>query len=167
MNVILKPWDLEHEEQLTKISNQIDRTYLSNRIPYPYTRKDADWWITMSLESERASGIFRAIVCDGEYVGTISIERKSDVFSKDAEIGYYLIKEQSSKGIMTEAVRQICQIAWEELDIIRITGLVYEPNTASKKVLEKNGFVLEGIMKHAVCKSENIYDLCVYGKYRI
>lgn len=65
---------------------------------------------------------------------------------------------------MTEAARQICRLAFEALDIIRITGLVYEPNIASRRVLEKNGFTLEGIMKNAVVKDGNVYDLCVYGK---
>ena len=67
---------------------------------------------------------------------------------------------------MTEAVRQICETAFRELDIIRITGLVYEPNTASRKVLEKNGFAPEGVMKNAVIKNGNIYDLCIYGKLK-
>lgn len=63
-------------------------------------------------------------------------------------------------------VRQICEIAFKKLDIIRITWLVYEPNIASKKVLERNGFILEGIMKKAIIKNENIFDLCIYGKIK-
>jgi len=67
---------------------------------------------------------------------------------------------------MSEALRQICELAFQELDILRISGLVYEPNAASRRVLEKNGFVLEGTMKQAVIKDEKIYDLCVYGKIK-
>ena len=106
------------------------------------------------------------IVVDGKIVGTISVEQKEDVYQKDSEIGYYLLLEVYSKGIMTEAVRQICEIAFEKLDIIRITGVVYEPNIASRKVLEKKNFLLEGVMKKAVIKNNNIYDLCIYGKLK-
>ena len=67
---------------------------------------------------------------------------------------------------MTEAVRQICEAAFAELDIIRITGLVYAPNTASQRVLERNGFVKEGLQKNAVYKDGRIYDLCLYGKIK-
>ena len=67
---------------------------------------------------------------------------------------------------MTEAVGQICDIAFSSLDIIRITGLVYEPNSGSRRVLEKNGFLLEGTMKNAVVKEGRVYDLCVYGKLK-
>ncbi len=99
-------------------------------------------------------------------MGLFSVDQKSDVYGKDAEIGYLLHTEDWSKGIMTEAVREICGLAFAELDIIRITGLVYEPNVASRRVLEKNGFVLEGLMKNAVVKDGHIYNLCIYGKIK-
>ena len=99
-------------------------------------------------------------------VGNISVERKQDVYRQDAEIGYFLLTERWSKGIMTEAVRKICQEAFEQLDIIRITGLVYAPNIASRRVLEKNGFELEGVLKNGVLKNGAVYDLCIYGKQK-
>ncbi len=58
-------------------------------------------------------------------IGNISVEQKTDVHAQDGEIGYYLLTSEWSKGIMTDAVRQICEIAFSELSIIRITGLVY------------------------------------------
>ena len=61
---------------------------------------------------------------------------------------YYLLADYSGKGIMSEALRQICELAFQELDILRISGLVYEPNAASRRVLEKNGFVLELSLIH-------------------
>lgn len=108
-------------------------------------------------------GIFRSIVVDGAYVGTVSVERKNDEYARDGEIGYFLRTDLWSNGITTEAVRQICPIAFSELSILRITGLIYEPNTGSRRVLEKNGFVLEGIKRNAVCKGDRIYNLCIYG----
>ena len=46
------------------------------------------------------------------------------------------------------------------------SGLVYAPNTASQRVLEKNGFIREGVQKDAVYKNEKIYDLFLYGKLK-
>ncbi|MGL6201793.1 MAG: GNAT family N-acetyltransferase [Lachnospiraceae bacterium] len=132
-------------------------------MPLPYTIKDAIWWINMANEHDGKDGIFRLITVDDKIVGNISVEQKSDVFGKDAEIGYLIETESWSKGIATEAVKQICKIAFSELNIIRITGLVYESNIASRKVLEKNNFSLEGVMKNAVYKNDKIYNLCIYG----
>lgn len=162
----LLKWKLEDRETLALIANSVNRNFLSDRLPSPYTLEAADWWLNMVREHDGTDGLFRAISINGKIIGNISVEPKNDVYRKDAEIGYFLLEEYSSQGIMTDAVRQICELAFQELDIVRITGLVYEPNAASRKVLEKNGFVLEGIMKQAVYKNSNLYDLCVYGKYQ-
>ena len=166
MNIKLAKWTQEIKPELIKICNDVDRSYLSNRLPYPYTEESADWWVGMVSEHDGKDGVFRAIVADDNIVGNISVEQKSDVYCKDGEIGYLLLTDFWSKGIMTEAVRQICDIAFAELDIIRITGLVYAPNIASQRVLEKNGFVREGLQRNAVYKDGKVYDLCVYGKLK-
>lgn len=162
----LRKWTVNDKERLMAICNAADRSYLSGRIPFPYTEADADWWLKMVEGHDGKDGIFRSVSVDGMIVGNISVEQKSDVYGKDAEIGYLLITEKWSQGIMTEAVGQICDIAFSSLDIIRITGLVYEPNSGSRRVLEKNGFLLEGTMKNAVVKEGRVYDLCVYGKLK-
>lgn len=164
MKITLEKWKIEDADDLMKICNETDRTYLSNRLPYPYTEENADWWLNMVSEKEGKSGIFRSVRVDGEIVGNITVEQKEDVFVKDAELGYLLLPDMWSKGIMSEAVRRICEIAFKELDIVRITGQVYEPNAASRRILEKNGFELEGILKKAVFKEGKIWNLCVYGK---
>lgn len=164
MEITLEKWKIEDADDLMKICNETDRTYLSNRLPYPYTEENADWWLNMVSEKEGKSGIFRSVRVDGEIVGNITVEQKEDVFVKDAELGYLLLPRMWSRGIMSEAVRRICEIAFKELDIVRITGQVYEPNAASRRVLEKNGFELEGILKKAVFKEGKIWNLCVYGK---
>lgn len=166
MNIELKEWSLELEDELIRICNAVNRTYLSNRLPNPYTEKDAEFWLGMVTEREGKSGIYRAIYYNNELVGNISVEQAEDVYIKNGEIGYYVIDKYKSKGVMTEAIRQICELAFSKLDIIRISGAVYEPNIASRRVLEKNGFVSEGVRKSAVFKSSNIYNLCLYGKLK-
>jgi len=166
MKIELVKWSPALKQELIYICNSVDRTFLSNRLPYPYTEESADWWLGMVSEHDGKNGVFRAVAADGKVVGNISIEQKADVYCKDGEIGYLLMTDYWSKGIMTEAVRQVCEIAFSELDIIRITGLVYAPNTASQRVLEKNGFVQEGLQRNAVYKGGKVYDLCLYGKLK-
>lgn len=166
MNIELKKWSMDDKASLAKICNEVERNYLSNRVPFPYTEADAEWWLGVACKQEGKEGVFRSVSVDGEIVGNISVEKKADVYGQDGELGYFLVTKKWSKGIMTEAVRQICETAFMDLDIIRITGLVYEPNIASRRVLEKNGFTLEGIMKNAVVKGEAVYHLCIYGKLK-
>jgi ribosomal-protein-alanine N-acetyltransferase len=120
----------------------------------------------MVAEHDGKDSLYRAIVIDGIVAGTISIEPKADVMRKDAELGYFLLTEYWSQGIMTEATRQFCEIAFDELDIIRISSMVYSPNIASQRVLEQNGFVREGRQRNAIYKDGNFYDACLFGKLK-
>ena len=166
MEIVLRKWDMSLKDDLMRMCNNVDRTYLSGRMPEPYTDADAEWYLGMVAEHDGRDGLFRAVVVDGKVVGNISVEQKADVSCRDAELGYCLLTEYWSRGVMTEATRKMCEIAFEELDIIRITGMFYSPNVASQRVLEKNGFVYEGRQRNAIWKNGNVYDAVLYGKLK-
>ena len=154
----LRHWTLSDKMELTNLCNAVDRHYLSDRLPNPYTKKDAEEWLKMVSENEAITGIYWAIVCDGKLIGSISVEKKDD----DAEIGYMLLNEYSNKGIGTEAVRQVCSIAFKILSLEQITANVFQPNIASIRVLLKNGFKYKGAIPNAVIKDGYVYDLLIY-----
>lgn len=163
MDIRLIRWDASLKGDLVRICNGTDRAYLTNRVPDPYMEADADQWLEMVSKHDGVDGLYRAILADGQAVGNITIEQKSDVQCRDAELGYLLVKEKWRQGIMTEAARQICALAFDMLDIVRITSAVYSPNIASQRVLEKNGFVREGCQKKAIWKNGRLYDQYLYG----
>ena len=167
MNIILKQWTIEDKVELIALCNAVDRTYLSDRLPYPYSDADADWWIEMVELNEGKTGVFRAIVVDGRIVGSISVERDGNIRGR-GEIGYMLSTDYWSRGIATKAVSQICKIAFEKLSVDCIGAKVYESNTASVRVLEKNGFVYKRILDEPkLKKSEHdnllLFDLQSHG----
>ena len=159
IKIELKQWALSDAKELTSLCNAVNRRFLSDRLPNPYTEKDAEEWLKMVSENEAITGIYWAIVCDGKLIGSISVEKKDD----DAEIGYMLHNDYSNKGIGTEAVKQICPIAFKVLSLEQITANVFQPNIASIRVLLKNGFKYKSAIPNAVIKDGNDYDLLIYG----
>ena len=153
----LRHWTLSDKMELTNLCNAVDRHYLSDRLPNPYTEKDAEEWLKMVTDNNEINGIYRAIVCDGKLIGSISVEKKDD----DAEIGYMLLNEYKNKGIATEAVKQVCTIAFKVLSFEQITANVFQPNIASIRLL-KNGFKYKGTIPNAVIKDGNVSDLLIY-----
>ena len=143
MIVSLHTWSDNDRESLIVLCNAVDRTFLSDRLPYPYTEADADWWLGMVAENEGKEGAWRAIVMDGQIVGSISVERMAEDQRNVGSIGYMILTPFWSQGIGTEAVRQICGIA-------------------SARVLEKNGFQLEETKGGAVVKGGKTMDLRVF-----
>ena len=91
MDFKLKEWSVNDKSVLAKLCNEIDRKYLSNRIPYPYTEDDAIWWLNMVKKQEGKEGIFRAIIVDGKYVGSISVEKKSFALVGESSFFYSCI----------------------------------------------------------------------------
>ena len=161
----LRKWELSDAEALAESINKVDRKYLADRIPNPYTKADGEYFIKNMAQKQEADGegIFYAIEVDKKIVGNISIEKSSGLRSVVGVIGYYLIPEFYGRGIMTEAVKMICAEAFEKLDISRIEGTVFEPNIGSRRVLEKAGFELEGVLKDAFYKNGKLYNEYVYG----
>ena len=164
--MILRQWTTDDSKALSNLMNHADRSYLSNGLPYPYTDENAQWWLNMVAGKDEKDGLYRAVIVDGNIVGMVSLEKKSDVYEKDADISYLLMTEYWGRGITTQAVQKFCEEAFEKLDILRITGSVFGENEASKKVLTKAGFELEGIMRNAAYKNAKVMDLCHYGLYR-
>ena len=154
----LRHWTQADAMELTSLCNAVDRRFLSDRLPNPYTEKDAEEWLKTVSENEAVTGIYRAIVYDRKLIGSISVEKKDD----DAEIGYMLHNDYSNKGIGTEAVKQICSIAFKVLSLEQITANVFQPNIASIRVLQKNDFKYKGAIPNAVIKDGNVYDLLIY-----
>lgn len=163
MKVELRKWSLADKKELKELCNAVDRTYLSDRLPNPYTEDDADWWLNMVAKSEGINGTFRAVVMDGKIIGSVSVERKADIYRLDGELGFMLLKDYWNRGLMSQAVGQVCEIAIKELGLNRITANVFHPNLASQRILLKNGFEQEGTMRKAAKKGDKVYDMFIYG----
>ena len=104
MTIDLHKWTSADRESLMALCNAVDRTFLSDRLPYPYTEADADWWLGMVAENDGKEGVWRSIVLDGQIVGSISVERMADEQRNDGAIGYMILTPFWSQGIGTEAV---------------------------------------------------------------
>lgn len=163
--VALRKWELSDAASLAEMVGKIDRKYLSNRMPNPYTEADAEWFINEMAKKREAerTGVLSKIVVDGKAVGNISVEKMSGLRSGVGVIGYFITPEYCGKGIATQAVKLICDVAFNKLNLTRIEGSAFEPNIASRRVLEKAGFELEGVLKNSFCKNGKLYNECIYG----
>lgn len=168
MNFILRPWRREDVEDVLRYANndKIARN-LRNIFPYPYIRTDAEKFIESCVAADETRQMFRAIEAEGRAVGSIALSRGGDVYARTAELGYWLAEEFWGQGIMTQAVRQICEEGFELWDdLVRIYAEPFAHNTASRRVLEKAGFTLEGVLRRSVFKRNEVCDSCMYALLR-
>ena len=64
---------------------------------------------------------------------------------------------------MTDVVRAYVEYAFRELQVVRLTAHVFEMNAGSARVLEKNGFKLEGRFRKHLRKDSELLDARFYG----
>jgi RimJ/RimL family protein N-acetyltransferase len=67
---------------------------------------------------------------------------------------------------MTDAVGLFVPWAFGQFDLTRIYAHVFSYNVASTRVLEKAGFLREGLLRRAVIKEGQIIDEWLYARVR-
>lgn len=160
--VRLRPLRYADRERLTRLANNIKIwNNLRDMFPHPYTLEDADKFID-SVKPQEPQVTF-AIEYAFSFAGVIGLVLQPDVYRKSAEIGYWLGEPFWGKGITTTAVKLATQYAFDTLNLNRLYAGVFEGNEASKRVLEKCGYQLEGISKKAVFKKNKLIDEYRFG----
>ena len=160
----IRKWKLSDAEDLAlALSNKKVLDNLRDGLPYPYTKQDGTDYIQAMLSADETETFAFAITVDDKVIGSISVFRQENIHRRTAELGYYIAENYWGKGIMTEAVKQICEYVFKNSDIIRIYAEPFAYNTASCRVLEKANFQFEGTLKCNAVKNGKIIDMKMYA----
>ena len=152
----------KHIDRLAHLLNNRKISDWITTIPYPYTKKDAEDWINLCIGSQGDPDDRNFLIeKEGELIGGIGITRTNSVA---AMTGYWLAEEHWGKGYASEALKKIIDIGFNEMKLSRIFAYVYEGNIPSAKLLLKNGFEYEGLLKRAEVKNGSILNLELYAK---
>lgn len=145
------------------LSNKKIQDNLRDGLPYPYTEQDGADYIRAMLSADENETFAFAITVEDKAIGSIGVFRQGNIHRQTAELGYYLAEEYWGRGIMTEAVKQICEYVFCKSDILRIYAEPFAHNTASCRVLEKAGFECEGTLRKNAVKNGKVMDMKMYS----
>jgi RimJ/RimL family protein N-acetyltransferase len=163
---LLRPWQSGDEEGLQgQADNRKIWRNLRDSYPQPYTNEDAWNWVSRNMYPPYDQREL-AIVVDGAVAGGMSFHPREEEFRYCLEFGYWLGEDYWGRGIMTEAVRLGVAYAFNTFDIHRIQAWAYAWNPASRRVLEKAGFTLEGCARKEVFKDGAFVDRWLFGLLR-
>ena len=167
MKCRIRKWELSDAKDLAAaLSNKKVQDNLRDGLPYPYTEQDGKEFISAMLSADENETFAFAITVDNTVIGSIGIFRQENIHRQTAELGYYIAEEYWGKGIMTEAVKQICAYVFAKSDIIRIYAEPFAYNIASCRVLEKVGFQYEGTLRSNAVKNGKVIDMKMYSLLR-
>jgi [ribosomal protein S5]-alanine N-acetyltransferase len=138
-----------------------DRTL---RIPFPYLETDAERFLEVVRSETKQHGQpshFAIRDTDDALIGCCGFNDL--VPGHRAEIGYWLARPFWGRGIMTATVAAARDYAFAQWNLVRISAHVFHLNTASARVLEKNGFTCEGVHRKQFLKDGRFLDARCYA----
>jgi len=163
---VLKTLEREHCKKLWR-EHEIDDDLPTQPFEPGKSIEKADEWFEdiqkKQGEEQYYLGIFTK---EDELVGDIQVTN-IDWKNRTAELGVGISKiEDRGKGYGSDASRTILKFGFEHLDLNRVSARTFEFNKPAIKLLEKNGFELEGREKEAAFISGDRYDRLIYGLLR-
>ena len=167
MNCIIRKWKLTDAKDIAvALSNKKIQDNLRDGLPYPYSEQDGIDFISSMLSANEDETFAFAITLDDKAIGSTGVFRQQNIHRQTAEMGYYIAEEYWGKGIMTDAVKQICEYVFKNSDILRIYAEPFAYNTGSCRVLEKAGFQYEGTLRNNAVKNGKVIDMKMYSLLR-
>jgi len=142
--VILRAWRRDDSQSLVEcLDGDPEITIWLDQVPQPYTRADALAYIGGIGESAFAVTAAE----DGRILGSIGVRfsEAGDV----GEIGYWMRDDARGHGYMTRALRLVARWAFDDCGAARVQLRADVENVASRRVAEKAGFQLEGVLRSA------------------
>ena len=96
------------------------------------------------MEAGNAWPFFIFADADQSLVGAITLSNVRRGVAEAGTLGYWIGRPFAGRGHATAAVRAMVAHAFDELKLHRVEAACVPTNLASRRVLEKSGFALEG-----------------------
>jgi ribosomal-protein-alanine N-acetyltransferase len=176
LRILEKIPTIESNNILLRQLSEKDSTELFNYYSNPNVYRYLDWnGPTSCEEAKEAINIWNNGFIGGKIIRFGIVEKITNklvgtIFLNNfegthAELGYELSEQYWRKGIMTESINLILSLGFNILNLERIQSFVSIENIPSQKLLLKNGFIKEGILRkyeqHHITKK--LKDMIIYS----
>jgi [ribosomal protein S5]-alanine N-acetyltransferase len=137
-------------DRLTSIDGAY--AFLNGVVADNYRRRQLDYAICLQDSPERVIGGTGALI-------------SSDVH-KTMQIGYVLDRSYWGQGLVPEAVRLVLDQAFATTDVARVVAPILPDNARSRRVAQKLGMTLDGILRSSLLLRGSRWDNAIYSILR-
>lgn len=163
--LMMVPVNIEYAKEIFKIVSQ-DPKNMIFWMPEGLFKSPEDVLISYHQRNRSSRALMFGIFKDGKLLGEIGFSGISMKSGKVA-IGYWLRKSARGHGIINKLLPRIEKIAFEQDWCHRIQIYCDAKNIASKSIAEKNGYVLEGLMRQdGKWPNGSLRDKLYFGKLK-
>ena len=133
----LRPFNESDRESVVRILNN-EKVREKLNTPSPYTAESFKIFFD-KIKNDKETTYF-AIEKDNKFIGPIAIDLEDNA---TAMFGYWLDERYWGEGIITKAIEEVINYAQKRFSIRKFYADIIDNNVGSRKVLEKNGFILD------------------------
>lgn len=158
----------QHAEAIFELVNR-NREHLRRWLPFVDATQDADYTRSFFKDQLRQLAEGRALTLtifyEGRAAGVVGLNR-IDAVNRVTSIGYWLDEKLTGRGLMTQAVRRLVSLAFENFPVDRIEIHCAPDNKASCAIPERLGFTREAVLRQALRAHEFVDDRVIWGLLR-
>lgn len=114
-----------------------------------YSRDESRQWLVFQEEQQRNGIEYACAIIDnasGQLLGTVGINQINRLH-RFANLGYWVRTSATRRGIATAATCLLATFGLTELELERVEIVAAVDNHASRRVAERSGALLEGILR--------------------
>ncbi len=161
--LLLRPWYWEDADRLQQLANHYEiARQLRDGFPHPYLRGDAEQFLS-AIANDNPVQHF-AITENGYIRGSLGYVPDKGFNRHSAELGYWIDVGHQGRGLATEAVAALTEYLLTSRRFHRLRAMVLSDNTQSARVLEKCGFVREGVLRDSVIREGRWHHEVLYAR---
>ena len=140
--------------------------FFSGTVARTRTLQDTQEYVTEIAEKARDKKYLPFAVVDngtGEFVGFVDVKNIDWKIPK-GELGCFFDEAHTGRGLAEKALRHVVELMLTEHNFNKLYLRTHEGNTTAKKLAEKCGFEVEGVIrKDYRTTSGEVVDLIYYG----
>lgn len=159
--LIIRPYRAKDAEKVWQVLRRPEIYATTYGIPPNYPRARVDWWFSFAANCRKNGTAYEFGIFEkesGGYLGNCGIMGvRRDLSS--ASIAYFVNPDFWGLGYATEAAEVMLSFAFSFLKLMRVSGSCMAANPASRRVMEKLGFVYEGTGRSELYKDGVFYDV--------
>lgn len=135
------------------------------RVPEPAPPGFARDWIARYEAGERDGSCagFAAVDESGAFLG-LALAPQIDPEGRELELGYIVAPQARGRGVGTAMLRELTRWAFGEADAVRAYLNIDTDNAPSRRIAERCGYLLEGVLRSVHLKQGRRSDVMVWSR---
>jgi RimJ/RimL family protein N-acetyltransferase len=157
--LVLRPWTLDDvDDLLAAVASSLAE--LRAFLPWAHQSltRENQYRIVTHFHAEYWAGaqyVLGMFDRDGRVLGGVGLHARTPLNPRALEVGYWTRSSEAARGWATLAVQMSTVLAFDRLDCDRLQVTHDESNIASRRVIEKAGFVHEGVLRNATAHMDD------------